>query len=100
MEALLSKRVQEMVQNGEEPPSPYVCRDVDCTKMEPLTLCSLPIIDFGLLSPSTPTTQQKEELKKLRSSLSSWGCFQVCVLDNFVSINCSFVEITCTEHIL
>lgn len=26
-EVLLSKRVQEMVLNGEEPPHPYICRD-------------------------------------------------------------------------
>jgi len=79
MEALLSKRVQEMVQNGEEPPPPYVRRDVNCTQTVTSTLCSPPTIDFGLISSSsTPVTKQKEELQKLRSALSSWGCFQVC----------------------
>ncbi|XP_017435600.1 protein SRG1-like isoform X2 [Vigna angularis] len=76
MEALLSKRVQEMVRNGEEPPPPYVRRDVNYTQIVPSTLCSPPIIDFGLISSSTPLTKQKEELQKLRSALSSWGCFQ------------------------
>ncbi|QCE08861.1 protein SRG1-like [Vigna unguiculata] len=77
MEALLSKRVQEMVQNGEEPPPPYVRRDVNCTQTVTSTLCSPPTIDFGLISSSsTPVTKQKEELQKLRSALSSWGCFQ------------------------
>ncbi|TKY48054.1 Codeine O-demethylase [Spatholobus suberectus] len=76
VEALLSKRVQEMVQNGEQPPPPYVCRDDECAQNVPSASCSLPIIDFGLLSSPSPTTKQKEELQKLRSALSCWGCFQ------------------------
>lgn len=74
MEALLSKRVQEMVLNGDEPPPPYVCRDDESIQNVPPALCSIPIIDFELLSSST---KQKQELQKLRSALSSWGCFQV-----------------------
>ncbi|KAK3020496.1 hypothetical protein RJ639_045746 [Escallonia herrerae] len=31
-EVLLSKRVQEMVINGEEPPAPYICREGDATE--------------------------------------------------------------------
>ncbi|RDX69406.1 Codeine O-demethylase, partial [Mucuna pruriens] len=76
MEEMLSKRVQEMVLNGEEPPPPYVCRDDDAPQNVPSALFSLPIIDFGLLSSPTPTTEQKQELQKLRSALSLWGCFQ------------------------
>ncbi|KAK7270649.1 hypothetical protein RJT34_25960 [Clitoria ternatea] len=71
VEALLSKRVQEMVLNGEEPPPPYVCRDDDI--MSSASSCPLPIIDFGILS---SPTKQKQELQKLKSALSSWGCFQ------------------------
>lgn len=80
-EVLLSKRVQEMALNGEEPPPPYVCRDDGPTPDNPSALCSLPLIDFGLLSlPTTPIAEQKQELEKLRLALSSWGCFQVHIL--------------------
>lgn len=76
VEAILSKRVQEMVLNGEEPPPPYICRDDDYTQNVPSASWSLPIIDFVLLSSPSPATKQKE-LEKLKSSLTSWGCFQV-----------------------
>lgn len=42
-----------------------------------------PIIDLNLLS--AVSTHQPEELQKLRSSLSSWGCFQVC-FDTFNTV--------------
>ncbi|KAJ4718478.1 2-oxoglutarate (2OG) and Fe(II)-dependent oxygenase superfamily protein [Melia azedarach] len=74
-EVLLSKRVQEMVINGEEPPAPYICRHVDATPEVSAALSPVPIIDLSLFSSSTPETKQKE-LQKLRSALSSWGCFQ------------------------
>ncbi|XP_054785033.1 protein SRG1-like [Prosopis cineraria] len=74
---LLARRVQEMVLNGEEPPPPYICRDDGPTQVVSSTLCSIPIIDFGLLSsPAPDIAQQKQELDKLRLALSSWGCFQ------------------------
>ncbi|KAK4267580.1 hypothetical protein QN277_024341 [Acacia crassicarpa] len=80
-EILLARRVQEMVLNGEELPPPYVCRDDDPTQVISPTLCSIPIIDFALLSSSSPIPPdiialQKQELQKLRLALSSWGCFQ------------------------
>ncbi|KAI9110186.1 hypothetical protein K1719_018628 [Acacia pycnantha] len=81
-EILLARRVQEMVLNGEELPPPYVCRDDDPTQVISPTLCSIPIIDFALLSPSSSPIPpdiialQKQELQKLRLALSSWGCFQ------------------------
>lgn len=76
-EVLLSKRVQEMVLNGEEPPPPYICRDDDGTEdLSPL-LNSIPIIDISLFSSSAPIRKQEEELEKLKSALCSWGCFQV-----------------------
>ena len=79
-EILLTRRVQELVLNGEELPPPYVCRDDDPKQVISSTLCSIPIIDFGLLL-SSPTpdniAQQKQQLQKLRLALSSWGCFQV-----------------------
>ncbi|KAF7814392.1 protein SRG1-like [Senna tora] len=82
LESLLSKRVQEMAINGEQPPSPYVRRDdadSSITQQQvPSALCPLPLIDLGLLSssPTTPIAEQNHELEKLRSALSSWGCFQ------------------------
>ncbi|GLT53552.1 hypothetical protein SLA2020_268170 [Shorea laevis] len=77
-DVLLSKRVQEMVINGEEPPPLYVCRVGDETKEVSSTLSSIPIIDFSLLSTSAPSSKQEEEevLEQLRSALCSWGCFQ------------------------
>lgn len=75
-EVLLSKRVQEMVLNGEEPPALYVCRDGDVSKEVSSALSSIPIIDVSLLSTSAPSTKKEEELEKLRSALCSWGCFQ------------------------
>ncbi|KAL2982542.1 hypothetical protein AAZX31_13G347800, partial [Glycine max] len=69
---LLSKHVQEMVQNGEEPPPPYKILINKYTQNVPSASCSLPIIDFGLLS---SPTKQKQELQRLRSALSCWGCF-------------------------
>jgi hypothetical protein len=76
-EVLLSKRVQEMVLNGEEPPPLYVCRDGDETEEVSSTLSSIPIIDVSLFSTSAPSSKQEEELEQLRSALCSWGCFQV-----------------------
>ncbi|WCJ40498.1 2-oxoglutarate (2OG) and Fe(II)-dependent oxygenase superfamily protein [Euphorbia peplus] len=73
-EFLLSKRVQDMVLNGEEPQSLYICRH-DCTD-EQLSVPAppFPIINLSLLSSCEPAAS--EEFQKLRSALSSWGCFQ------------------------
>lgn len=78
-ELLLSKRVQEMVLDGEDPPALYICRDGDDdTEDVSSTISPIPIIDLSLLSPSATCTQEsKEELQNLKSALSSWGCFQV-----------------------
>ncbi|CAK7356959.1 unnamed protein product [Dovyalis caffra] len=73
-EVLLSKRVQEMVLNGEEPQRPYICRDDGTKEAIPSPPSLIPIIDISLLSSSEPCSAQ--ELQRLRSALSSWGCFQ------------------------
>lgn len=84
-EVLLSKRVQEMVLNGEEPQPPYVCRD-DNTNEDALSTPSLiPIIDLSLLS-SSEACSTAQELQKLRSALCSWGCFQVQNLNLMIAI--------------
>lgn len=80
-EVLLSKRVQEMVINGEEPPSPYISRDDGDEDASSASASQLiPIIDLSLILSSTNhhTSEEKEEeeLQKLKSALSSWGCFQ------------------------
>ncbi|KAF5466800.1 hypothetical protein F2P56_016695 [Juglans regia] len=75
-EVLLSKRVQDMVLNGEEPPPLYICRDGDANEDVSFASSSIPIIDLGLLSSSAPSSKQGEELENLRSALCSWGCFQ------------------------
>ena len=94
VEALLAKRVQEMVLSGDEPPPPYVCRDDEHVQNVPSASCELPIIDFGLLSSPTPPAKQKEELEKLKSALSFWGCFQV----HTHIFHFRFVGITCTNQ--
>ncbi|KAF8393131.1 hypothetical protein HHK36_021372 [Tetracentron sinense] len=73
----LSKLVQELAIDGKEPPARYFFRDGKDApiKTSPL-LSSIPVIDFGLLSSSSSSPSAKEELEKLRSALSSWGCFQ------------------------
>ncbi|XP_049412226.1 protein SRG1-like isoform X2 [Solanum stenotomum] len=78
-EVLLSKRVQEMVLHGEEPLGPYICRSGEDNdgKEDIMDTSPIPIIDLNLLSSSTTSDNEREqELEKLRSALSSWGCFQ------------------------
>lgn len=71
----LSNPVQQLVINGEQVPENYIHRNTDdgpiCASF-PVT--EIPIIDLGLLTSSSPTGEP--ELEKLRSALSSWGCFQ------------------------
>ena len=75
-DVLLSRRVQEMVLKGEEPPPLYICRDGD-TEDVSSALSSIPVIDLSLLSSTATIFEQEEELQKLKSALCSWGCFQV-----------------------
>ncbi|KAK4374714.1 hypothetical protein RND71_005391 [Anisodus tanguticus] len=79
VEVLLSKRVQEMVLHGEEPLGPYICRSgKDVGENEDIMSTSpVPIIDLNrLCSSKISDKEREEELEKLRSALSSWGCFQ------------------------
>lgn len=73
-EALLSKRVQEMVLTGEEPSGPFICRNTEDEEDDDSTQNSpIPIIQLAKLS----AKESKQELDKLKSALSTWGCFQV-----------------------
>lgn len=75
-EVLLSKRVQEMVLSGEEPPAPYRCGGGGNVEDVASPLSLIPIIDLSLILPSAPSSEKEEELQKLKSALCSWGGFQ------------------------
>ena len=76
-EELRSKSVQELVINGGQPPDNYVYKNSTAGVPDVHTpnLNEIPVIDLGNLKSSATTVE--EELEKLRSALSSWGCFQV-----------------------
>lgn len=67
------KPVQELIQDGKVPEK-YIRQLQDDSRVGdgPVPLMDCPIIDCSLLSSSNP-----KELENLRSSLSSWGCFQL-----------------------
>ncbi|XVE63646.1 hypothetical protein DITRI_Ditri07aG0036700 [Diplodiscus trichospermus] len=76
----LSKSVEEMSAAGDEPPSQYIVKDscFGSADFSP-SLSPFPIIDISLFSsPSSsfPGTEADRELEKLKSALSSSGCFQ------------------------
>lgn len=79
----LSKNVQEMSINGDEPPARYIVKDGSlgpATSSSPLV--PIPVIDLSLLSLSSSLSSKEEvdELEKLKSALGTWGCFQVYFL--------------------
>lgn len=72
----LPNSVQHLAANVQEPPSRYLLREQEPyggnlagTKIPE----AIPTIDLGLLSASSDT----QEANKLRSTLQSWGFFQV-----------------------
>ncbi|KAE8709156.1 Calcium-binding EF-hand family protein isoform 1 [Hibiscus syriacus] len=100
-DVLLSKRVQEMVINGEEPESLYICRDEKEAANGSSPLAPIPIIDLNLLSSSqlTSKAEEEKELQKLKSALCSWGCFQAinhgissCFLDEIRQVSREFFQ--------
>lgn len=77
---LPSNPVQELIKTAvEQVPERYRYqlsnKSVDKNDIEYM---DSPIIDLSLLSASS-SSQCDEELQKLRSVLSSWGCLQVCL---------------------
>ncbi|KMT06782.1 hypothetical protein BVRB_7g159410 [Beta vulgaris subsp. vulgaris] len=67
------KPVQELLQDGVVPEAYIVQLEDDNEDGDrPVPLMDGPILDFSLLSSSDP-----QELDKLQSALSSWGCFQL-----------------------
>ncbi|KAK8479371.1 hypothetical protein V6N11_027622 [Hibiscus sabdariffa] len=100
---LLSRRVQEMVINGEEPGSLYICRHEKQAQSAPSPLAPIPIIDLNLLSTKTEE-EEEEELHKLKSALCSWGCFQAinhgipsCFLDQLRHVTREFFQLPMEE---
>lgn len=75
-----SKTVQDMSVNGDQPPQEYIVRDCGFGSIESSpALGSIPVIDISSFSPSSSLDPKEveKELAKLRSALSSGGCFQV-----------------------
>ncbi|KAJ0090688.1 hypothetical protein Patl1_13930 [Pistacia atlantica] len=69
-----AKSVQELSMNGQELPQNYIYKDSDGGIFDAsLPIMEIPIIDIALI---TSPSSSKEELEKLRSALSFWGCFQ------------------------
>ncbi|KAK6126914.1 hypothetical protein DH2020_039344 [Rehmannia glutinosa] len=71
------KTVQELVKDGDEIPDRYIWRESsDYGAVDPtVTLTAeIPVIDVSQLGLSS--SAMDAELVKLRSALSSWGCFQ------------------------
>lgn len=85
---LASKTVQELITGGKELPERYIYKGSDARSLDAsLPLMDIPIVDIGLLtSPSSSSTQ---ELEKLRSALSFWGCFQAI---NYHGIEPEFLD--------
>ncbi|KAK2991073.1 hypothetical protein RJ640_010075 [Escallonia rubra] len=83
MMASVAKTVQQLSIDGDEPPLPYIIKENTFGAIDTFPpLAEIPVIDislFSLLPPSSSAHSPKEaedELEKLRSALTSWGCFQ------------------------
>lgn len=82
IEGSLSKHAQQLVINGEQVLEKYIHRNTADGPIDAsFPVKEIPIIDLGLLTSSSPTGEA--ELWKLRSALSSWGCFQVFYKPNY-----------------
>ncbi|KAM2779472.1 hypothetical protein COP1_014736 [Malus domestica] len=78
MELLGSKTVQEVLIQMEQVPEKYIHKVEDGGVQVPdasaAQLMDVPVIDLAVLAASSISVN---ELEKLRSSLATWGCFQV-----------------------
>ncbi|XP_075651697.1 protein SRG1-like [Castanea sativa] len=70
---MVQKSVQELVLNGDELPENYIHKDRDGGDLD-VPLVEIPVVNLGLLK---SLSTSKEELQKLRSALSTWGCIQL-----------------------
>lgn len=81
-----SMLVQEIAKKGDEIPDNFLHKDgIPEAIYDPDLWRNDLLIDFSLLSSSSTT-----ELAKLRSALSQWGCFQVCLLSLFPRTGVSY----------
>ncbi|KAM7508270.1 hypothetical protein LguiA_018723 [Lonicera macranthoides] len=70
---VMAKTAHELSLDGDEPPPRYFVKQSPFGLIDSsISSVSLPIIDLTLLSSSS----NEDELKKLGSALTSWGCFQ------------------------
>lgn len=77
---IASNHVQEFALNIDKLPERYIHRESDFGAIDvSCPLVEVPVIDYGQLLASSSTTQggSDQELKKLHSALTIWGCFQV-----------------------
>ncbi|XP_071717328.1 protein LATERAL BRANCHING OXIDOREDUCTASE 1-like [Rutidosis leptorrhynchoides] len=88
--AALSKTVQEMAVDGDQPPSTYIVKEFKFGPLETsLPSAPIPIIDMSCFLSTSSMEVQEIEIAKLRSALTTWGCFQAV---NH-GISTSFIEI-------
>lgn len=72
-----AQSVQELILDGGTVPERYAYKDDKSASFdESLPLMDVPVIDLGLLTPSS-SSSAGDELIKLRTALACWGCFQV-----------------------
>lgn len=75
-----AKDARQMSMDGDLPPPKYIANNN--TKFGPVEtsppFAPVPIINISRLSSSSKQEDQQAELAKLRSALTTWGCFQVC----------------------
>ncbi|KAI3803051.1 hypothetical protein L1987_31199 [Smallanthus sonchifolius] len=101
-DSLPAKTAQQMAVDGDQPPSKYIFNN---TKFGPLEtsppFAPVPIIDIGCFFSSS---NQQTELQKLRSALTTWGCFQAVnhghsdsYLDNLRQVFRQFFELPLEE---
>lgn len=73
----VSKTIEQMVTHGEQPSSGFIVKETKFGSIESSPpLGPFPVIDMSLFSSQEHVGT---ELEKLKSSLSSAGCFQVLV---------------------
>ncbi|KAK9060696.1 hypothetical protein SSX86_021402 [Deinandra increscens subsp. villosa] len=107
-DSLPTKTAQQMSMDGDEPPSKYIINNNYTDKFGPLEtsppFAQVPIIDIGCFLSSSKQYGQQIELAKLRSALTTWGCFQAVnhglsgsYLDNIRQVIKQFFELPLEE---
>jgi hypothetical protein len=78
---------EKLSMSGDEPPPEYLVKESRFGAIESSPeFGQIPIIDVSLFSPSSIDSKQAEiELNRLRSALSSSGCFQV-IYDSYLNL--------------